>query len=250
MSGFIDKAENTPAIFDERVFIPTSEGMLAGELRYDPLNGACDAVMLLSPHPNFAGTMDNNVISALARQFGGQGLAVLRFNYPGVGTSTIHLPENESSFDFWDTVEKNQRFEKALGPSREALGFLKASLGTCLKKIHLAGYSFGGLIALMMAAEAPEIQSVTAISMPWIQRYDYGFLEQVRRPKYFISGNRDFAFEQKVFDRVWPKIPEPKEFHAVDNDHFFRKSENRLAEMVGRLLETAGSTAAPRNPGR
>jgi alpha/beta superfamily hydrolase len=230
-----DSTENRSAptdFFEERVWVQTRDGRLEAELIYDPMAAGQDAVMLLSPHPNFAGTMDNNVVLGLSRHLGGRGFAVFRFNYPGVGASSLDLPETGSSFDYWDTVEKEQRFEAAVLPSREALAFFRRALGSHLGRIHLVGYSFGAVIALILAADEPGIQSVTAISMPWISRYRYGFLAAVPFPKYFISGDRDFAFEPAVFDAVWPRVCEPKGFHLLDNDHFFRNAEALLADMV------------------
>ncbi len=231
-SDSIEQAIETAEIFEERVAIPFEDGTMEGELVYDPLGETCDAVLLLSPHPNFAGTMDNNVICALSRQFGKSGYAVLRFNYPGVGASTIRLDEHESSFDFWDAVEREQRFEKAAGPSREALAYLREAMGPFVRDIHLVGYSFGGVVAMIIAGGDDQVRTATAISMPWISRYDYEFLECVRVPKFFVSGDRDFAFDREVFERVWPKISGPKEFHPVENDHFFRQSEERLAQFA------------------
>jgi len=218
--------------FEEKVSIPWEEGTLEGELVYDPGGGACDGALLLSPHPNLAGTMENNVIKSLASHLGKAGYAALRFNYPGVGMSTIDLPDNMSGFDFWDMVEREQRFDKAVDPSKAALRFFEESLGGFLKNIHLVGYSFGGIVSLLTAMAIQEIRSVTAISLPWILRNDYRFIETIRCPKFFITGDRDFAFEKNAFDLVWPRIPEPKYFLSMQSDHFFRKRETELAERV------------------
>ena len=226
----------TDRIFAERVWIPAENGTLEGWLAYDPERTACDGVVLLSPHPNFAGTMDNNVITELSAYLSASGYAALRFNYPGIGASTIALPQGVSAFDYWDRVEKEQGFDEAIRPTKAALDFLQASLGGCLGQIHLVGYSFGGIIAMMIAGELPHISSTTAISLPWISRYTYDFLENVRCPKFFISGNNDFTFDTAIYRRVWLKVPEPKAFHLVDGDHFFRKRERELARSVGDFL--------------
>ena len=236
-SDSIDASAESADIFEESVAIPWEDGAMEGELTYDPMADACDAVLLLSPHPNFAGTMDNNVITTLARQLGRRGFTVLRFNYPGVGKSAITLVDGESSFDFWEDVEKHQRFEKAAEPSRRALRFLKSSMEAHVGNIHLVGYSFGGVIAMILATDFPEIKSATAIAMPWISRYYYGFLKNVRAPQFFITGVRDFAYEKDVFHREWPEIREPKKLYSVENDHFFRKSEEQLARKVINIVE-------------
>jgi alpha/beta superfamily hydrolase len=197
---------------------------------------------MLSPHPNFAGTMDNNVIKELAAFLSTSGFIVLRFNYPGMGESSLVLPPGTSALDYWDQVEKEQRFDEALRPSLTVLTFLERSLGPLLGKIHLVGYSYGAMIGLMMAEQVHTISSVTAISLPWVSRYQYDFLKQVPCRKLFITGRQDFALDPAVQQRAWPHVAEPKRFTWMDCDHFFRKRERDLGkEILGFLLEDQGS---------
>lgn len=223
-------------VLAEHVLIPAENCTLEGWLAYDPDRTACDGVVLLPPHPNFAGTMDNGVIKKLAVFLSGTGYAVLRFNYPGVGASTIPLPKGVSAFDYWDNVEKEQRFDEAVRPGTAAVRFLQDSLGEFTDQIHFIGYSYGGIIAMMMAGEMSHISSATAISMPWISRYNYDFLGNVHCQKFFISGKRDFTLDTYVYQRVWPQVAEPKVFKLVDNDHFFRNSERQLARHITDFL--------------
>jgi alpha/beta superfamily hydrolase len=226
--------------FEEAVWIDAPESLLEGQLIYDPMARACEAVLLLSPHPNFAGTMENNVIRGLSSSLPQAGYSVLRFNYPGVGGSSIELAAGLSAFDYWDAVEKEQRFAAALVPATAAFDFLLQSLGPALQRVHVVGYSFGAVIGLLLTQLRPMIHSVTAISMPWISRYSYDFLPACRGRKYFITGDRDFTYEPEVQARVWPTITGPKDFQLVANDHFFRQSEERLAARVVKNLLVAG----------
>ncbi len=226
--------------FEETVWIAAPESLLEGQLIYHPMVEAREAVLLLSPHPHFAGTMDNNVIRSLSSSLPRAGYSVLRFNYPGVGGSSIELAAGLSAFDYWDSVEKEQRFDAALVPALAAFDFLRQCLGPSLQRVHVVGYSFGAAVGLLLTHFRPMIPSVTAISMPWISRYSYGFLPACRGSKYFITGDRDFTYEPEVQARVWPTIPEPKDFQLVDDDHFFRQSEERLAARVVKNLLVAG----------
>jgi alpha/beta superfamily hydrolase len=223
-------------LFEETVWIESGDSLLEGRLIYDPYAEFCETILLLSPHPNFAGTMENNVILGLSSFLSQAGYGVLRFNYPGVGSSTINLAADLSVFDYWAEVEKEQRFLAALTPATDAFDFLLKSLGPAIQEIHVVGYSFGGIIGLLLKRLRPQIESVTAISMPWISRYDYDFLREVNGRKYFISGDRDFTFERDVQKRVWPTVHGPKEFQEVANDHFFRQSEEQLAALVMRNI--------------
>jgi alpha/beta superfamily hydrolase len=227
-------------VFSEHVFIPSDRGHLEGWLSYDADGCSCDGILLLSPHPSFAGTMENNVVKELAAVFSASGFAVLRFNYPGIGASSIDAPGSISPLDFWNTVEKEQRFDEALRPAMTALDFLKLSLGEFLRGVHLVGYSYGAMIALMMVLKVSGIRSVSAVSLPWISRYRYDFLSGIHCEKLFVTGREDFAFEPEVYANAWPKVAEPKVIQWLDCDHFFRKHEAELArEVCGFLLEVS-----------
>jgi len=49
--------------------------------------GAHAIAVIAHPHPLFGGTMDNKVITTLARAFTDTGHAVFRFNFRGVGAT-------------------------------------------------------------------------------------------------------------------------------------------------------------------
>ncbi len=216
----------------EQVWIPFRRGSLEGWLSYDEGWTLCDGVILLPPHPHFAGSMDNNVIKSLAIFLSEAGFLTLRFNYPGVGASSIDLPKGISSLEYWNTVEEKQLFEEAIQPTLVVLTHLNQSLESKLKSIHLLGYSFGAMVALRVAERVSSISSVTAISLPWISRYQYDFLKNVFCPKLFINGKRDFTFVPTVYNEAWQWVTEPKKMKSLDSDHFFRKQEEELGKEV------------------
>jgi alpha/beta superfamily hydrolase len=241
--GFIEMRKES--LLSEYVLLPSDQGHLEGWLAYDAEATRCDGVLLLSPHPNFAGTMDNNVIRELAASLSASGFIVLRFNYPGIGASRLLVPEGISVLDYWDTVEREQRFDEAIRPSLTALRFLESSLGGFIDRTHLVGYSYGAMIALLMAEQLAHIHSVAAISLPWISRYPYHFLGEVRCRKYFITGKQDFAFEAQVYEQAWPQVAEPKRFKWLNCDHFFRGHEKEVAQEVLQFLLNKGGDVQP-----
>ena len=60
------------------------EGRLEGRYQHGEGNTAPIALML-HPHPQHGGTMNNKVIYALYHEFVERGFSVLRFNFRGVG---------------------------------------------------------------------------------------------------------------------------------------------------------------------
>ena len=78
------------------VFLSGPEGRLEG--RYRQGAGSNPPVaLILHPHPQYGGTMNNRVVYALHQAFVRQGFSVLRFNFRGVGRS-VH-----SSVGLWLT---------------------------------------------------------------------------------------------------------------------------------------------------
>jgi alpha/beta superfamily hydrolase len=93
--------------------------------------GLSRAVAIVAhPHPLFGGTMDNKVVTTLARAFFDAGAAVYRFNFRGVGRSEgAHDEGRGETADLLRVV--------ALAQSRHA-GL----------PLWLAGFSFGGAVTL------------------------------------------------------------------------------------------------------
>jgi alpha/beta superfamily hydrolase len=90
--------------------------------------------LVCHPNPVQGGTMDNKVVTTLAKVFHGLGYATMRFNYRGVGRS-------EGVFDNGDGETDDAR--AALAEARA-----KASHD----RLVLAGFSFGGYVASRVAA--------------------------------------------------------------------------------------------------
>ena len=72
------------------MFIAGPGGQLEAILEYDSSNR--DFAIIAHPHPQYGGSMSDNVVTILAKAFGERGINTLKFNFRGVGLS-------ESSYD-------------------------------------------------------------------------------------------------------------------------------------------------------
>src|SRR5258706_15142715 len=88
------------------------------------------------PHPLFGGTMDNKVVTTLARAFVESGAATFRFNFRGVGAS--HGAHDEGRGETDDML-------RVIEHARATLGGLP---------LKLAGFSFGGAVATRASGRA------------------------------------------------------------------------------------------------
>lgn len=218
-------------VFSERVWIPQPAGSMEGILAYDPEASAGEGVVVVPPHPNFAGTMENNVVAAVAVGLAHHGFLTLRFNYPGVGRSDLQLPPCDSPIDFWNRVEEQGRFEVPMAALEATMDFLRDVPGTALAGIHLVGYSFGGFLAALMGSRRSGVASVTAVAMPWVERYSYTPLYEGTPELHLISGSKDFVFDPPIYTRESRRIPHRLTW-LEGEDHFFRGRESRLTETI------------------
>lgn len=100
----------------------------------DPGPERAGLAVVAHPHPLYGGTMDNKVVTTLARAFVELNLAAVRFNFRGVGAS-------EGAFD--DGHGETDDLLAAARWAREALGHHPP--------LTLAGFSFGGAVAARAA---------------------------------------------------------------------------------------------------
>ena len=101
------------------VIFPGPEGRLEG--RYHPQKEKdAPIAIVLHPHPQFGGTMNNKVVYNLHYAFYNMGFTVLRFNFRGVGRSqgeydqgVGELSDAASALDYLQSM--NQQLETLLG---------------------------------------------------------------------------------------------------------------------------------------
>jgi alpha/beta superfamily hydrolase len=90
--------------------------------------------LICHPHPLQGGTLDNKVVSTLAKTFVALGYVATRFNFRGVGRSA-------------------GAFDEGIGETEDALAVLahvRARFGTALP-VALAGFSFGSFVQTRVA---------------------------------------------------------------------------------------------------
>ena len=221
-------------MIEERIQFEVAGQLLEGVLAYPDQGRPAVSLLLLSPHPHLGGNMDNNVIRALAQLAAEGGCLALRFNYRGVGGSDISLPENTSLFDYWAGIEEGKRYDALLPDALGAWQALQNVAGDLARSV-LLGYSLGAVLAglVMQAADA---DAVIAISPP-VARVPLDAYQSCLAPKHFVSGDDDFAFTREAFDPIYARLPDPKTYtHLAGSDHFFRKDEEKLYNVLGHVL--------------
>lgn len=185
-------------------------GQLEGELVSVP--GSEVAAVLCHPHPQMGGSMHDAVLGAVHDALVAQGVTTLRFNYRGVGASDGSYDNGQGETE--DTLA--------------ALQWLRAN--TEAKRILLAGYSFGGVMALRAAGEAePDalLLVAPAVSMA-------GDLAKPGMPVVVILAEQD-QFVDVDETRDW--FAEGAAIETIATDHFFFGEHETIGQQI------AGHTA-------
>lgn len=219
------------AAFTEEEVAFQSEGLqLEGILAYPDSGPARAAVVLLAPHPQMGGNMDNNVVRHLARRCAACGAASLRFNFRGVGLSEMRLEPGESRFDHFAAMEAAQRYEELLPDARAACETLAATTPDAPRRVIL-GYSLGAVIAGMLARVASATHLI-GVSPP-VRRAALFPHGDFTASKFFVAGDDNFAFDWAMFKEQYGAASPPKAYCRLAGcDHFFRREEERVFQTV------------------
>ena len=192
-------------------------GRIEGRFQPSKVRGAPIAIVL-HPHPQFGGTMNNKIVYDLFYSFVQRGFSALRFNFRGVGRSvgTFDAGPGEKE-DFKAAVDfVSERFPDA--------------------PIWAAGMSFGSWIAMTVGAQDSRVSLLLGIAPP-VDRYDFDALRTCTLPKFIIHGEEDELISIKEIRKFYSQIPEPKELVTIEYaNHLFEGKTPLVAEAVEDLL--------------
>lgn len=162
--------------------------------------------------------MTNKVVHMLARAFNDAGARAVRFNFRGVGAS-------EGVYDNGE------------GETQDALAALAwAAQQAPHARLWLAGFSFGGAVALRAAVAGGVARLVTVA--PAIRRVDVSAVEAPHCPWLVVQGDRDELVDAEDVRRWTESIaPQPDLRVLPGVDHFFHGRLNELRSIVVEWLQ-------------
>src|SRR6202022_650380 len=179
---------------------------------------ATHAALVCHPHPLYGGTLHNKVVFHAMKALNSFGYPVLRFNFRGAGLS-------------------QGEHDHGSGEEHDAL----TALDWLDREFHLplifAGFSFGAGVGLRAACPDSRVKAVIALGLPVKpiddRTYDFGFIGACRKPKLFVSGDRDQFGSPAQLERLMVSLPDPKKLVLVAGaDHFFEGRLRELREII------------------
>jgi alpha/beta superfamily hydrolase len=223
-------------IVEERITFTSDDGpQLVGILTYPERMAPRYAVLLCSPHPHFAGNMDNNVICAIARGLA-EHAVTLRFDYRGVGDSQINLQNGQSVFDYWSDLEETKDYTDAVRDVSAAAGALASATKELDISFSVVGYSFGAATGMLYGCEKENVCSMVAIAPP-LGKVSFEFLSSGSKPSLFLIGTSDFLYSAQKAEDLRRTIGPNATVEILYNvDHFFRGDEDITARKVDEFI--------------
>ncbi|MEM7620560.1 MAG: alpha/beta hydrolase [Pseudomonadota bacterium] len=190
-------------------------GRLEARYHHQPASDSPIAI-ILHPHPQFGGTMNNQVVYNLYYAFAERGFSVLRFNFRGVGRS-------QGLFD-------NGPGE--LSDAAAALDWMQFHNNDS-SKCWIVGVSFGAWVAMQLLMRRPEIEGFISVAPP-ANLYDFSFLAPCPSSGLMINGETDRVVSTDSVADLVKKLKTQKGIvidHEVipECNHFF---EGKMAELT------------------
>ena len=198
-------------------------GRLEG--RYQPSKEkSAPIAIILHPHPQFGGTMNNQIVYQLFYMFQKRGFTTLRFNFRGIGRS-------QGEFDHG---------AGELSDAASALDWVQ-SLHPDSKSCWVAGYSFGAWIGMQLLMRRPETDGFISVSPP-TNMYDFSFLAPCPASGLILHGGADTVVPPVEVERVVSKLRTQKgiviDHEVVDGaTHFWAEHLPEVERRVGSYLD-------------
>ena len=195
-----------------KVMIDGPAGLLEANVEEGADKGASYA-LVCHPHPLFGGTMDNKVVTTVARALIGCGIPAIRFNFRGVGASAGLHDEGRGETDDAAAVAAfgAQRF-----PGRTVL---------------IAGFSFGAYVALRLAQTLTPSRLI--LIAPPVDRYEFTSLAAPDCPCLVVQGDADDVVDPKAVQK-WAEAHRPlaRLYMLTGVVHFFHGHLVELRDVI------------------
>lgn len=205
-------------------------GRIEARYHHEPATDSPIA-LILHPHPQFGGTMNNQVVYSLYYTFAQRGFSVLRFNFRGVGRSQ----------GFWDGGPGE------LADAASALDWLQI-VKPDARSCWIAGVSFGTWIAMQLLMRRPEIDGFICVAPP-SNLYDFSFLAPCPSSGLMVNGDKDRVVPSNSVGELASKLKTQRGI-KIDHEvipganHFFENKTDELTDVVGKYVDLRMTKAA------
>ncbi|EFK05657.1 conserved hypothetical protein [delta proteobacterium NaphS2] len=204
-------------VAEEQVFFESADLKLEGLLN----RGSGDAgVVITHPHPQYGGSMHNNVVESVVKAFKKANFTTLRFNFRGVGRSGGH-------------------YEEGVGEQVDVQGAVAYLEGLGLTAVQLAGYSFGAWVNAQAINKMHAVAKMIMVSPP-VNFIDFSFLNYTPQLQLIITGAQDDIAPPHMIQKMLPGWNKHATLRIIQGaDHFYGGKTGEIASIVEAFLKQA-----------
>ena len=170
-------------------------------------------VVITHPHPLYGGDMHNFIVDLIARTYQKKGFTTLKFNFRGTANS-------QGSYD------------NGSGEQEDVHAALATLAKMGIKKIDLAGYSFGAWVNALAITENTTVRNMAMVSPP-VGFLDFSSIDAIPCLKLVVTGSID---DIAPAERIKPMYPawNPKAHLKIikDADHFYSGCLDKLESVL------------------
>tara|TARA_B100001123_G_scaffold450797_1_gene623867 strand:+ start:3405 stop:4061 length:657 start_codon:yes stop_codon:yes gene_type:complete len=205
------------------LFIPGPAGRLEAKY-YKNEKKTTPVALVLQPHPQYGGTMNNKIVYEIFQTFLKNEFSVCRINFRGVGKS-------DGKFD-------NGQGE--LSDAAAALDWVERE-NLDHSQCWISGFSFGTLIAMQLLMRRPEINRFIAVS-PQPNVYDFSFLSPCPTSGLMVYGKNDELVPLDNIKSLNNRLSSQKGIKVdfqeiVGANHFFSNKEGELSGVLDKYIK-------------
>ena len=206
-----------------RVTIESDGASLEGVLSLPDGTGPFPAVVICHPHPEYGGSMHNNVVAAVASSVVARGIAAVMFNFRGVGASE-GVPGDR---------------DEARTDTTSVLAYAAGLDEIDADRVGLAGYSFGAGTAVGVVGDA--LPALALVSLPLMMAEGaHDALAAHTGPLLLISGSEDEGSNEAGLQALAESCAGEASVRVVAGaDHFWWGDEYAIEQAVGPFFASA-----------
>jgi len=208
----------------KEIFIPGPSGRIQAQYFKNKKQGS-PVALILQPHPQYGGTMNNRIVYEAYNSFFKNGFSVIRINFRGVEKS--------------DGVFDNGQGE--LSDAAAALDWIERE-NPGYNQCWVAGFSFGSLICMQLIMRRPEVNKFVAIS-PQPNVYDFTFLAPCPISGLMLCGKNDELVPEESILNLKKKLSSQKnidvKFEFIEKaNHFYKDKEKELSSKIETYIKS------------
>jgi alpha/beta superfamily hydrolase len=199
------------------LLIPGPSGSLESQISIPAQVRNDYLAIICHPHSLYGGTMQNKVVTTLARVFRDQSIPTVRFNFRGVGQSS-------------------GEFDQGLGETEDLRAVIQwVNTQNPNLKLCLAGFSFGSFVAYRASHDRNCALLITVA--PPIHHFNYDLAYLPKAPWIIVQGEKDeIVPAEQVFTWADSLPVRPFVLRFPDVDHFFNGKLLLLRDQLQPLI--------------